>query len=188
MKTSLKPFGSSFSTKASSSYSGGVGDGTINGRGGPGGVTNMTVDHNHFYWGHGMSIGSETNGGSAKIRVSDLSLDGPDNDIRIKSNGCRGGLVHDVVYDDDAPVTILVLDELNSRFEDMSFSRQMMMKYRIAKHSPTRQPTPRKTQRSSATSRVWRRRLCLRGTGGRVGGSCFWTRWSRWFRGQACNR
>jgi polygalacturonase len=97
----------------------------------------MTVDHNHFYWGHGMSTGSETNGGSAKIRVSDLSLDGPDNDIRIKSNGSRGGLVHDVVYDDDAPVTILVLDELNSRFEDMSFSRQMMMKYRIAKHSPT---------------------------------------------------
>jgi VWFA-related protein len=29
----------------------------------------------------------------------------------------------------DAPVTILVLDELNSRFEDMSFSRQMMIKY-----------------------------------------------------------
>ena len=29
----------------------------------------------------------------------------------------------------DAPVTILVLDELNSRFEDMSFSRQMMVKY-----------------------------------------------------------
>src|SRR6266478_801449 len=29
----------------------------------------------------------------------------------------------------DAPVTVLVLDELNSRFEDMSFSRQMMVKY-----------------------------------------------------------
>jgi polygalacturonase len=27
-------------------------------------------------------------------------LDGPDNGIRIKSNGSRGGLVHDVVYDD----------------------------------------------------------------------------------------
>jgi polygalacturonase len=32
--------------------------------------------------------------------VSDLSLDGPDNGIRIKSNGSRGGLTHDVVYDD----------------------------------------------------------------------------------------
>lgn len=68
--------------------------------GGPGGVTNMTVSHNHFYWGHGMSIGSETNGGVSKIRVFDLSLDGPDNGIRIKSNGSRGGLTHDVVYDD----------------------------------------------------------------------------------------
>jgi polygalacturonase len=60
----------------------------------------MTVSHNHFYWGHGMSIGSETNGGVSKIRVFDLSLDGPDNGIRIKSNGSRGGLVHDVLYDD----------------------------------------------------------------------------------------
>jgi polygalacturonase len=47
-----------------------------------------------------MSIGSETNGGVTKIRVTDLSLDGTDSGIRIKSNGSRGGLVHDVVYDD----------------------------------------------------------------------------------------
>jgi polygalacturonase len=47
------------------------------GKGGPGGATNMTVSHNHFYWGHGMSIGSETDGGVSRIRVFDLSLDGP---------------------------------------------------------------------------------------------------------------
>lgn len=63
-------------------------------------ITNVTVSHNHFYWGHGMSIGSETNGGVSRIRVTDLSLDGPDNGIRIKSNGSRGGLVEDVVYED----------------------------------------------------------------------------------------
>jgi len=68
--------------------------------GGPVGVTNMTVSHNHFYWGHGVSIGSETDGGVSAIRVFDLSLDGPDNAIRIKSNGSRGGLTHDVTYDD----------------------------------------------------------------------------------------
>jgi polygalacturonase len=34
------------------------------------------------------------------VRVQDLSLDGPDNGIRIKSNASRGGLVQDVVYDD----------------------------------------------------------------------------------------
>jgi polygalacturonase len=68
--------------------------------GGPGELSNMTVSHNHFYWGHGMSIGSETNGGVSKLRVFDLSLDGPDSGIRIKSMGTRGGLVHDIVYDD----------------------------------------------------------------------------------------
>jgi polygalacturonase len=77
-----------------------TGDDNVAIKGGPGGVTHMTVSHNHFYWGHGMSIGSETDGGVSGIRVFDLSLDGPDNGIRIKSNGSRGGLVHDVVYDD----------------------------------------------------------------------------------------
>ena len=77
-----------------------TGDDNVAIKGGVPGLTNMTVSHNHFYWGHGMSIGSETDGGVSKIRVFDLSLDGPDNGIRIKSNGSRGGLTHDVVYDD----------------------------------------------------------------------------------------
>ena len=47
-----------------------------------------------------MSIESETDGGVSAIRVFDLSLDEPDNGIRIKSNGSRGGLTHDVKYDD----------------------------------------------------------------------------------------
>jgi polygalacturonase len=63
-------------------------------------TTHMTIAHNHFYSGHGMSIGSETNGGASAIRVLDLSIDGADNGIRIKSNSTRGGLVHDVVYED----------------------------------------------------------------------------------------
>jgi polygalacturonase len=62
--------------------------------------SHMTIAHNHFYSGHGMSIGSETNGGADTIRVSDLSIDGADNGIRIKSNSGRGGKITDVVYDD----------------------------------------------------------------------------------------
>jgi polygalacturonase len=77
-----------------------TGDDNIAIKAGDGPTTNMTVIHNHFYSGHGMSIGSETNGGVSQIRVSDLSLDGPDNGIRIKSNPTKGGLVEDVLYDD----------------------------------------------------------------------------------------
>jgi polygalacturonase len=63
-------------------------------------TTHMSVVHNHFYTGHGMSIGSETNGGASAIYVSDLSIDGADNGLRIKSNITRGGLVKDVLYED----------------------------------------------------------------------------------------
>ncbi|HEV2349965.1 MAG TPA: glycosyl hydrolase family 28 protein [Terriglobia bacterium] len=66
--------------------------------GGP--SSHMTIAHNHFYTGHGMSIGSETEGGVSAIRVSDLSIDGADNGLRIKSNSSRGGQVSDVVYQD----------------------------------------------------------------------------------------
>ena len=68
--------------------------------GSDGPMTNVTISHNHFYYGHGVSIGSETNGGASAIRVEDLSIDGADNGIRIKSNPSRGGLVHDVKYSD----------------------------------------------------------------------------------------
>ena len=60
---------------------------------------NLTIAHNHFYAGHGMSIGSNTDGGVNHVRVSDLSIDGADNGIRIKSDRSRGGLVEDVSYE-----------------------------------------------------------------------------------------
>lgn len=63
-------------------------------------ASHMTIAHNHFYSGHGMSIGSGTSGGVSAIRVSDLTLDGTDNGIRIKSDRSRGGVVEDVSYQD----------------------------------------------------------------------------------------
>ncbi len=87
------------------------GDDNIAIKAGDGPTTNMTVSHNHFYWGHGMSIGSETTGGVSGIRVQDLTLDGPDNGLRIKSSATHGGLVEDVVYEDicirDSKIPIL---------------------------------------------------------------------------------
>ena len=47
-----------------------------------------------------MSIGSEISGGASAICVSDLSIDGSDNGMRIKSNITRDGLVHDVHFED----------------------------------------------------------------------------------------
>ena len=77
-----------------------TGDDNVAIKAGDGPTTNVSVLDNHFYSGHGMSIGSETNGGVSQVLVRGLSLDGPDNGIRIKSNATRGGLVQDVLYDD----------------------------------------------------------------------------------------
>ena len=62
------------------------------------GVANMSVMHDHFYTGHGMSIGSGTYGGVDHLFVDDLTIDGADNGLRIKSDPSRGGLVHQVLY------------------------------------------------------------------------------------------
>ena len=80
-------------------------------------TSHMSIVHNHFYAGHGMSIGSETDGGASAIRVSDLSIDGADNGIRIKSNITRGGLVHDVIYDD-----VCIRDSASPIFMDTNYS------------------------------------------------------------------
>jgi len=46
-----------------------------------------------------MSIGSETRGGVSGVKVFDLTLDGTDRGIRIKSDRSRGGLVQQVSYE-----------------------------------------------------------------------------------------
>src|SRR6185369_9701757 len=65
---------------------------------GPPVIDNVIIAHNHFGRGHGMSIGSETYGGVQNVKVCDLSLDGTQNGIRIKSDMSRGGLVQNVSY------------------------------------------------------------------------------------------
>jgi polygalacturonase len=71
-------------------------------------VSGLTIAHNHFGAGHGMSIGSETNGGVSNVNVYDLSIDGSNsgltggssNGIRIKSDPTVGGPVKNVTYSD----------------------------------------------------------------------------------------
>jgi len=62
------------------------------------GVTHMSVIDNHFYTGHGMSIGSETVPGQSFLLVDGLVEDRTTSGVRIKSNVMRGGPVHDLVY------------------------------------------------------------------------------------------
>jgi polygalacturonase len=76
-----------------------AGDDNVAIKAGSGKTRDISIVHNHFYWGHGMSIGSETNSGVNGIYISDLSVDGADNGLRIKSNPSRGGLVREVIYD-----------------------------------------------------------------------------------------
>ncbi|HTV05300.1 MAG TPA: glycosyl hydrolase family 28 protein [Acidobacteriaceae bacterium] len=64
-----------------------------------GGVSDITVSHDYFYDGHGMSIGSGATPPVTKVFVSDLSLQNTANGIRIKSNIARGGLVDGAVYE-----------------------------------------------------------------------------------------
>ncbi len=64
-----------------------------------------------------MSIGSETDSGASQILVSDLTIDGADNGIRIKSNSSRGGLVENVVYED-----VCIRDTKNPIFMDSNYS------------------------------------------------------------------
>ena len=89
-----------------------TGDDNIAIKGSGSGVQHMSVIDNHFYFGHGMSIGSETFAGVSDLLVRRLTLDGTDNGLRIKSNIHRGGLVQRVTYEDvcvrnnKAPISI----------------------------------------------------------------------------------
>jgi polygalacturonase len=83
------------------------------------GTTHMSVIDNHFYSGHGMSIGSETNTGDSFLLVDGLTEDHTTSGIRIKSNATRGGLVENMVYRNicmrDVPIPIAISPYYNNQ-------------------------------------------------------------------------
>lgn len=103
------------------------------------GITYMSVLHNHFYNGHGMSIGSETTTGVSNLLVDDLVEDHTTSGIRIKSNVTRGGLVHDLTYQNicmrDVKVPIAVSPYYNNGttdpFIDPGFSGDKIPDYKF---------------------------------------------------------
>jgi polygalacturonase len=60
----------------------------------------VLIQHNIYGNGHGVSIGSYTNGGVSNITVRDCTFTGTDCGIRIKSDRGRGGVVENLVYED----------------------------------------------------------------------------------------
>ncbi len=76
-----------------------TGDDNVAIKAGGGGSTNhVTISNNNFGKGHGMSIGSETYSGVSDILVSNLTMEGTTNGLRIKSSRLNGGLVNQVTY------------------------------------------------------------------------------------------
>jgi len=53
-----------------------------------------------FLHGHGMSIGSETNGGVQKLVVKNCTFENTESGIRIKSSREKGGLIQNLSYSD----------------------------------------------------------------------------------------
>jgi len=69
----------------------------------------ITIAHNHIYWGHGISVGSETNAGVRNVHVYDNSFNGAEEGLRIKSDYARGGEVSNIWYDN-----ICIKDTINA--------------------------------------------------------------------------
>jgi polygalacturonase len=59
----------------------------------------IVIAHNHIYWGHGISIGSETNAGVTNVWVYDNSMEDSEEGLRIKSDYARGGEVSNIHYE-----------------------------------------------------------------------------------------
>ena len=102
------------------------------------GVSHMSVLDNHFYSGHGMSIGSETVLGQSFLLVDGLTEDHTTSGIRIKSNVMRGGPVHDLVYRNicmrDVPIPIAISPYYTNQtvepFEDPKYKGDKIPDYK----------------------------------------------------------
>jgi polygalacturonase len=63
-----------------------------------GGTSGVLLTNNTYGNGHGISIGSYTDGGVSNITVINCTMNGTVNGIRIKSDDGRGGLVQNISY------------------------------------------------------------------------------------------
>ena len=133
-------------------------------------VQNLTIAHNHFGTGHGMSIGSETYGtytspadgvvhrGVSNVDIYDLTIDADSrlvgheahpadfNGIRVKSDESRGGLVDNITYTDvcmrDMVNGVLVSTAYNPLFAGMSYPDFRHLTFRNLRYVTCMAATP----------------------------------------------
>ncbi|AUX73026.1 Endo-polygalacturonase [Erwinia pyrifoliae Ep1/96] len=84
---------------------------------------NISVIHNTFSFGHGMSIGSETNG-IYDVLVDDLTLNGTENGLRIKSDRSNAGEVDGVIYKNVTMTNVKNPIVIDTVYENKSGSQQ----------------------------------------------------------------
>ena len=110
--------------------------------GGGGPTKNVSILHNRFYSGHGMSIGSETNGGVHNVLVEDLTMDGTTSGLRIKSNDMRGGRVDGIVYRDVCLRGIRSPIEITTHYEQPAQPGGLIPEYAGIRMERVRSTTP----------------------------------------------
>ncbi|MCS0583085.1 pectinesterase family protein [Massilia pinisoli] len=110
--------------------------------GSAGPTENVSIVHNRFYSGHGMSIGSETNGGVHRVLVEDLTMDGTTSGLRIKSNDMRGGRVDGIVYRDVCLRDIRSPIEVTTHYEQPSQPGNLVPDYAGIRMERVRSTTP----------------------------------------------
>jgi polygalacturonase len=110
--------------------------------GGAGPTENVSILHNRFYSGHGMSIGSETNGGVHRMLVEDLTMDGTTSGLRIKSNDMRGGKVDGIVYRDVCLRGVRSPIEITTHYEQPAQPGNLVPDYAGIRLERVRSTTP----------------------------------------------
>jgi polygalacturonase len=78
---------------------------------------NILVTDCTFIHGHGMSIGSETNGGVSNLRVQRCTFKNLASGIRIKSARGKGGLVENISYSDIIMENVRIPIDISSYYE-----------------------------------------------------------------------
>ncbi|WP_244506399.1 pectinesterase family protein [Pararhizobium polonicum] len=114
-----------------------TGDDNIAIKAGNGPTRHVSIVDDHFYWGHGVSIGSETNAGVSDILVRDVTLDGTASGLRIKSDASRGGAVSGVLYENICLRNNKKPIDFDTRYDDKAQGSAIPVYSNIVLHNVT---------------------------------------------------